>query len=235
MLRFAPLLIPLLLATPVSAATLVINGGVQFPGPLQYDVSGDTVTQVGTFTPFDSSLGALQSVHIQRLNDLGASLTLSNLAPGDYSGFLYSETRIFSADDTLLYSSTTGHSNGMNRTVLSDGTVPSGGTGVPNEVAFVEGDFLGGFALTGGLEYFMTLPPITGQFTYSSRFYFRVDGPGLADSATFDADHINGLLAIGGQFSTVEYNYTPVPEPGTSLLVGVGLALLGGKRSRRPV
>ncbi len=223
-------------ADPSTAATITLHGSTFNDG--HGVLPGDIVTSVGTFDPFDTTLGTLVSATFPIYQSGSASVTLSNLLAGDYSFLLKGSIALFAPDGSELLGGNEGFFvTGLVPmiTVLGNGDVsPSGwGTGVPFEAEFSDGNSNIGtgrpFTVTSGLEFFQTPSVFTGMVN----FYFTFYGPGfLPGGSVVPADTVYSNKFQVSPYGDITYEYIPVPEPSTALLMGIGLIGLG-IRSRR--
>jgi len=118
------------LARPAAADSITLFGGASFTQLTNTSVAGDTLTSVGTFTPFDPALGTLVSASFQFSGQGGATKTLGGLLPGDYTWRLSVAMTLLAPDDSLVLALGAAVGSGV-VTLTASGDAPPFGTGTP--------------------------------------------------------------------------------------------------------
>jgi len=222
---------------PVVAASISLLDGVHFDdynGPSGSDppVAGDTVMSVGTFIPFDPSLGSLTSVTFEIAATGAAYLTLSDLPPGDYTTRLAAYQSFGQLGQPPLWSSGIIALGGnLTATVFADGSVGQNlDTANPFEVEFADGNGMG-FQypeIAEGLDLFAE----ETQFAAATHYFWTVLWPD-GDQTVVPATMSSGGVAVGIT-GGVTYTCVAIPEPTSVVLLGLGAALLSTIRTSTP-
>jgi hypothetical protein len=133
--------------------------------------------------------------------------------PGSYSFYSTQTMELIDQDEDVLG-------------VSSTGLYPRVQAAAAGPVILADGNgYSAGFSLIGDrVAHFLTPAPFEFRYSaYSNGNESLEIAPGPADVARCNACRVTRIV----------YTYTPVPEPSTALLVGIGLAVIGTGRARR--
>jgi hypothetical protein len=176
---------------------------------------------------FDSSLGTLTQVTVTVSGQLQGGGAFEN-----FNSYAVDDTFHYTLDQALDVTWVPGTllevDQNLDNTIpvnvpAFDGTIDFAGTSGYTESAYTQGD---------SQVYVFTLPADLATFVGTGTVDFSAIGSGAASQWA-----PNGVIAVnfslGEATVEVEYQYTPVPEPATILLAGLGLgALLLRRRSK---
>lgn len=208
--------------------------------PYATDPDG-TLAIPGIFTPFDTSLGRLTSVSFVMTGAPSASLLLTGLEPGRHSAELTLTLSFGVVGGPEVWSlPLTRQGLTFVATLDSDGLLPSYNamfrTGNPFELKFSDGNGSFGFhiaTITDGLDWFTTPGTVFYGAVKQEWKVGWADGTESFVAPTTSSASLFPVYPNWGGHPGVNFNYTPVPEPGTALLLGIGLAGLAARASRR--
>jgi hypothetical protein len=217
----------LLSASATSADMISVDGAAIFESSTGSH-AGDTLYSSGTVAPFDSSLGTLTGVQLHVVGDGGASLTLTDLLPGRYEWGGFVRLSVFGPQGTVLFTDRQAIDNTFVVDIAEDGTATGApDTWPPFSISISIGNSYGLFAsITDNLELFLT----PNSFLATAQFEIPARGPSISETETILAPDISG--GGFGVLQRVTYFYTPIPEPSTALLLGLGVAVLTVMRTR---
>ena len=187
-----------------------------------------------TLTPFDPALGELDEVRVSIQGTLATTFALPTIQDGfgqplpfDYGAFV--DQDFFGLAGRYFEFSSPA------RAILSASGPADGGLAsivLPFSLAFTFGE-LGdslGFTFPSGVAGVLPPPTIVG-----SRARFLAGGPIDQLAIALVAQPVGAAPVVSATSSGVmhlEYNYTPVPEPGGAVGIGMALAALAALRRR---
>ncbi|RYG27164.1 choice-of-anchor E domain-containing protein [bacterium] len=226
----------LLAALPLSAYSGVVVQTFTFPS-LDY-----ATTLTSTFTPFDASLGTLNSVTLTNAADFSLDAGIENLDhnPAGYNvyhiftGFVSANLATGGGNVRIESSRTVEHPSFEHLTSY-DGMTDFAGTsgyGVTDSGEANSSTYISDFGSNGtGTSATFTTATELAAFQGSSDLFLSVSGGWYGGFNLNNQSKQVRTLALQGSTITLAYEYSPVPEPTT--LCALGLGLLAARRRRR--
>ena len=222
----------LVLASAVAAQAALITGGTGTVSPSLTNFNESMV-----FNRFDTTIGTLDAVEIHAQSGVASDVELINISKPvtktiTLNGKIFTQTRAQAADGVaytqVLFNFLVGGSNVMSYTVKTG----SASYALPAKddstaTGQLDGD-------SGDQSVSLTAPALLNVFKGSGSISANSDA---ASSVIWVPDATNNGLVATNDFTaadmtvTIIYHYTPVPEPTTLGLLGLGALFLGRRRN----